>query len=60
MVAQPVVFNREFVIYFATRTRVYGILDSGYLNDFQLLQEGFPEGALHERFHSDTYNNNRV
>jgi len=47
-----VVFNREFVIDFATRTKVYGILDSDYLNDHQLLREGFPEGALHTKFHT--------
>jgi len=47
-----VVFNRKFVIDFATKTRVYGILDSDYLNEHQLLREGFPEGALHTKFHT--------
>ena len=42
-----VVFTREFLIEFVTKTRVYGILDSDYLNDYKLLNEGFPTGALH-------------
>ena len=41
-----VVFNNDFVVEFVTQTRHYGILDSDYLNDHQLLRKGFPAHAL--------------
>lgn len=47
-----VALSDEFVINFAIKTKHYGILDSDYLNNHQLLQEGFPEGALHTKFHT--------
>jgi len=47
-----VVLNHNFVVNFITKTRHYGILESDYLNDYQLLQKGFPEGALHTKFHT--------
>jgi hypothetical protein len=46
-----VVFNTEFVVSFAAKTKRYGILDNDSMNKHQLLREGFPEGALHEKFH---------
>ena len=46
-----VAFNDEFVMDFAMKTKHYGILDSDYLTGYQLLKEGFSEGALHDRFH---------
>lgn len=47
-----VVFNAEFVSQIALKTKHYGILDNDLLNDHQLLREGFPEGALHNKFHN--------
>ena len=47
-----VAFNDEFVMDFAIKTKYYGILDNDYLTGYQLLKEGFPEGALHDKFHS--------
>ncbi len=41
-----VVFNREFVMEMAEKTRSYGILDSDYMNEHQLKREGFPPHAL--------------
>ena len=41
-----VVFNNDFVVDFVTQTKHYGILDSDYLNGYQLLREGFPAHAL--------------
>lgn len=41
-----VVFNKDFVLDFAIQTKHYGILDSDYLNEHQLLKEGFPSHAL--------------
>lgn len=46
-----VVFDTEFVFDYANKTKHYGILDNDYMNKHQLLREGFPEGALHEKFH---------
>lgn len=48
-----VVFTKDFVRGVATRTRHYGILDNHYVNRYQILQEGFPKGALHPKFHSN-------
>lgn len=48
-----VVFTREFVGKVALKTKQYGILDNYYVDRYQILQEGFPEGALHPRFHSN-------
>lgn len=45
-----VAFNYEFVMDFAIKTKHYGILDSDYLNDYGLLQEGFPANAIHPKF----------
>ena len=47
-----VVFNTDFVVSFAAKTKRYGILENDYMNKHQFLQEGFPEGALHEKFHT--------
>lgn len=47
-----VVFNTDFVVSFAAKTKRYGILENDYMNKHQFLQEGFPEDALHERFHN--------
>jgi hypothetical protein len=55
-----VVFDTEFVVSFAAKTRRYGILDNDYMNKHQLLQEGFPEGALHEGFHSSACDSNQA
>lgn len=41
-----VIFSTEFVVEFATKTKHYGILDSDFLNNHQLLREGFPTHAL--------------
>lgn len=45
-----VVFLEEFVREIALKTKHYGILDNDYLNNYQLLQFGFPQGALHPKF----------
>lgn len=47
-----VVFNKSFVTDIAKKTKHYGILDTDYLNGYQLLREGFQSGALHSRFHN--------
>ncbi|MCP6761899.1 MAG: hypothetical protein NHB32_24830 [Fischerella sp. CENA71] len=49
-----VAFDQEFVFEFARKIKHYGILDSDYRNDHQLLREGFPPSALHPTFHSST------
>ncbi|WP_026736149.1 hypothetical protein [Fischerella sp. PCC 9605] len=49
-----VVFDREFVMEMAEKTRSYGILDSDYMNEHKLKREGFPSSALHPIFHSST------
>ncbi len=41
-----VVFNREFVMEMAEKTKSYGILDSDYMNEHQLKREGFSPHAL--------------
>jgi hypothetical protein len=41
-----VIFNRQFVMEMAEKTRSYGILDSDYMNEHQLKREGFPPHAL--------------
>ncbi|MEP0859728.1 hypothetical protein [Trichocoleus sp. DQ-U1] len=41
-----IVFDKEFVFEFAKKIKHYGILDSGYMNDYQLQREGFPPHAL--------------
>ncbi|ODG97149.1 hypothetical protein A4S05_01835 [Nostoc sp. KVJ20] len=41
-----IIFNREFVMEMAEKTRSYGILDSDYMNEHQLKREGFPPHAL--------------
>lgn len=53
-----VALNDEFVMDFARKTKHYGILDSDYLSDYQLLREGFPKSALHEKFHPSTCDSN--
>lgn len=45
-----VVFHTDFVVSFAAKTKCYGILDNDYMNKYQFLQEGFPEGALQSKF----------
>ncbi len=47
-----VVFNREYVMEMAEKLRCYGILDNDYMNEHQLLHQGFPPHALHSKFHS--------
>ena len=47
-----VVFNREFVMEMAEITKIYGILDSDYMNEHKLKREGFPPSALHPILHS--------
>lgn len=47
-----VVFTREFVGKVALKTKQYGILDNYYVDKYKILQNGFPEGALHPKFHS--------
>ena len=47
-----VVFNKKFLREIALKTKHYGILDNDYLNEYQLLREEFPSGALHDKFHS--------
>ena len=48
-----VVFNREYVMEMAEKLRCYGILDNDYMNEHQLLHEGFPPHALHSNFHAN-------
>lgn len=48
-----VVFTKEFVRKTAIKTKYYGILDNYRVDKHQILQEGFPKGALHPRFHSN-------
>lgn len=48
-----VVFTKEFVKKIALKTKCYGILDNYRVDKHLLLQEGFPKGALHPRFHFD-------
>lgn len=55
-----VVFIEEFVRKTALKTKHYGILDNDFLNDYQLLREGFPKDALHSKFHSDLYKSNQL
>ncbi len=43
-----VAFNNDFVVEIAQNTRCYGILDNDYMNNYQLLREGFPPHALHQ------------
>ena len=43
-----VAFNNDFVVEIAQKTRCYGILDNDYMNNYQLLREGFPPYALHQ------------
>ncbi len=47
-----VVFTDDFVREIAQKTKCYGILDNDYMNEHQLLREGFPPHALHPIFHS--------
>jgi hypothetical protein len=47
-----VVFTKKFVMETAAKTKCYGILDTDYSNRHQLKREGFPQGALHPKFHS--------
>lgn len=49
-----VVFNKKFVTDIAKKTKHYGILDTDYLNNYQLLREGFQSGALHSKFHNSS------
>ncbi len=48
-----VVFTEDFVREIALKTKCYGILDNYRVDRHQILQEGFPEGALHPKFHSN-------
>ncbi len=48
-----VVFTGKFVREIALKTKYYGILDNDYVDKYQILQEGFPKGALHPKFHSN-------
>lgn len=48
-----VVFTNEFVREIALKTKCYGILDNYRVDRHQILQEGFPKGALHPNFHSN-------
>ena len=43
-----VAFNSDFVVEIAQNTRCYGVLDNDYMNNHQLLREGFPPHALHQ------------
>jgi len=54
-----VVFTKKFVMETAAKTKCYGILDSDYLNRHQLKREGFPQGALHPKFHTEFSKSNR-
>jgi hypothetical protein len=49
-----VVFKSKFVFDIARKTKHYGILDTDYLNNYQLLREGFQSGALHSKFHNSS------
>ncbi len=53
-----VALNDEFVIDFSIRTKHYGILESDYLSNYQLLREGFPKGALHSKFYLNLCDSN--
>ncbi len=46
-----VVFTEDFVRETAMKTKYYGILDNYRVDRHQILQEGFPKGALHPKFH---------
>lgn len=48
-----VVFTNEFVRKIALKTKHYGILENYYVDKYQILQQGFPKGALHPKFHSN-------
>ncbi len=48
-----VVFANEFVREIALKTKCYGILDNYRVDKNQILQNGFPKGALHPKFHSN-------
>ena len=48
-----VVFTEDFVRKIATKTKHYGILDNHLVYRCQILQEGFPKGALHPTFHAN-------
>jgi len=48
-----VVFANEFVREIALKTKCYGILDNHRVDQYRILQEGFPKGALHPKFHSN-------
>ncbi|WP_373527446.1 hypothetical protein [Nostoc sp.] len=47
-----VIFNNDFVVEIAKKTKCYGILDNDFMNEHQLKREGFPPHALHSIFHS--------
>lgn len=48
-----VVFTEKFVREVALKTKYYGILENYYVDSCQILQEGFPDGSLHPKFHSN-------
>ena len=48
-----VVFTNDFVRKIALKTKHYGILENYYVDKYQILQQGFPKGALHPKFHSN-------
>ena len=52
-----VVFNKNFVREIAEKTKHYGVLDNDFMIDHQLLQEGFPNHALHPQFHAERFTN---
>ncbi len=47
------VFTEDFVREIALKTKCYGILDNYRVDRHQILQDGFPKGALHPKFHSN-------
>jgi hypothetical protein len=46
-----VVLNKIFVREMVKKNKIYGIVDSDYMNRHQLLKEGFPSYALNSKFY---------